>query len=309
MLWMFGDSFVAARAGASRRQAEFIRNSTALQTGYDPSQATIRFYSGQRLGKPADFAPSEGSTWLWPLNGIRMGNRLLLFYNRVASDSDKHSLGFQSVGWNAFMVDNPDAEPSKWTLRKLAGPEMSGRMLIGMSVIRVGGSVYAFVLDDRSHDAYLLRWPIHEAEGGRLSSPQWWGGAREGWQPNPEHRQIVIWKAGSEFSVQPDPHGGFLEVNSAGFGASTIVLRRAANLEGPWSEPQTLYRPPESDAPDAFVYGGKAHPELSGADLIVTYAANGSDERLATDMTIYFPRFVRVTFNADSMHGPHTASP
>ena len=57
-----------------------------------------------------------------------------------------------------------------------------------------------------------------------------------------------------------------------------------------------LYRPPESNAPKAFVYGAKAHPELRGAGLIITYTANGSDERLATDMSIYFPRFVRVTF-------------
>ncbi|MFP5210562.1 MAG: hypothetical protein ACLGRW_14865, partial [Acidobacteriota bacterium] len=64
------------------------------------------------------------------------------------------------------------------------------------------------------------------------------------------------------------------------------------------STPEMLYRPPESNAPQAFVYGAKAHPELHGADLIVTYTANGSDQRLATDMSIYFPRFVRVTFLA-----------
>jgi hypothetical protein len=55
-----------------------------------------------------------------------------------------------------------------------------------------------------------------------------------------------------------------------------------------------IYRPPESDAPDAFVYAGKSHPELKGADLILTYAANGPDEKVAKDMNLYFPRFVKV---------------
>ena len=300
VLWMFGDSFVAKKAGATRRQSAFIRNSVAIQTGYDPSHATIKFYSAMRRGNPADFAPPEGATWFWPLHGIRLENRLLLFYVRMASDPNKNSLGFQSVGWNAFMVDDPDAEPSKWKPRKLKGPEAQGKMLVGMSVIRDGEHVYAFVLNDVEHHAYLLRWLVSEAIAGRLSSPQWWCGAGEGWQENPAHRQMVIRNAGSEFSVQRDPHGGgFIEVNTAGFGATTIVFRRAPRPEGAWSEPQMLYRPPESDAPDAFVYGGKGHPELSGADLIVTYTANGSDERLVTDMSIYFPRFVRVTFSKD----------
>jgi len=301
VLWMFGDSFVDKKSGVTRRQSAFIRNSMAIQTGHDPSHAKIKFYSAMRRGKPSDFAPSEGATWFWPLHGIRLGNSLLLFYMRMARDPSKNSLGFQSLGWNAYMVDNPDAEPSEWKLRKLEGPETRGRMLVGMSVIRHGEHLYAYVLNDVEHHAYLLRWPVNEAKAGRLSSPQWWCSAGEGWQENPALRQIVIRDAGSDFSVQRDPQGGgFIEVNSAGFGASTIVFRRAPHLEGTWSEPQKLYRPPESDAPDAFVYGGKTHPELSGADLIVTYTANGSDERLATDMSIYFPRFVRVRLRTAS---------
>jgi len=299
-LWMFGDSFVAKKVGATRRQSDFIRNSVAIQIGHDPSHATIKFYSAMRRGNPSDFVPSEDEKWFWPLQGIRLGDRLLLFYMRMARDPNKNSLGFQSLGWNAFMVDNPDAEPSKWKPRKLDGPETQGKMLVGMSVIRDGQHVYAYVLDDVEHHAYLLRWPVSEAMAGRLSSPRWWCGASDGWQENPAHRQIVIRDAGSDFSVQRVPHGvGFIEVNTAGFGATTIVFRRAPCPEGTWSKPQKLYRPPESDAPDAFVYGGKAHPELSGADLIVTYTANGSDERLATDMSIYFPRFVRVTFSKE----------
>lgn len=44
VLWMFGDSFVAPKAGATRGQSAFIRNSVAIQTGYDPSHASIKFY-------------------------------------------------------------------------------------------------------------------------------------------------------------------------------------------------------------------------------------------------------------------------
>ncbi len=300
VLWMFGDSFITENPNATRRQSAFVRNSVAIQTGYDPSQAAIKFYSGRKEGKPADFAQSKGETWLWPMAGIRLGDRLLLFYTREASDPSKDSLGFKSVGWNAFLVSNPDAVPTEWILRPLAGPEVNSRILVGMSVVRSGGFIYTFALNDENHNAYLLRWSTKAAGAGQLSSLQWWCGAEIGWQKGPARRKIVMRDAGSEFSVQSDPRGGFLHISSAGFGASSIVMRRAARLEGPWSEPEMLYRPPESDAPEAFVYGGKSHPELTGADLIVTYAANGSDERLATDMSIYFPRFVRVNFGKNA---------
>ena len=148
VLWLFGDSLVAKKLGATRRQSKFIRNSVAIQTGYDPSHATIKFYSALREGNTSDFLPPEGTNWFWPLHGIRLGDRLLLFFMRMTRDPNKDSLGFQSVGWNAFMVDNPTAEPSKWKPHKLDGFETTGKMLVGMSVIREGEHVYAFVLND-----------------------------------------------------------------------------------------------------------------------------------------------------------------
>jgi hypothetical protein len=295
VLWMFGDSFIAEKPNSTRRQAAFIRNSVAIQTGYDPSHASIRFYCQRRHGKPADFVQCRGGNWYWPMHGIRLGNRLLLFFMRMAGDSSKASLGFQSVGWDAFIVDNSDAEPPDWKPRRLDGPETQGKMLVGMSVIRDGEFVYAFALDNLKFDAYLLRWPVRDAAAGRLTAPEWWCGPGESWTSNPAHRQVVMPDAGSEFSVQRDPRGsGYMEVKSAGFGATDIVMRQSPRLEGPWSQPRKIYRPPESDGPSPFVYGAKSHPELSGADLVITYTANGSDERLATDMSIYFPRFVKV---------------
>jgi hypothetical protein len=299
VLWMFGDSFVASKSGATRRQSAFIHNSIAIQTGYDPSQATISFYTPKRHGRTTELAPNKGSTWLWPLHGIRIGDRLLLFYMRMAPDHRKDSLGFQSVGWAAFLIANPDEDPSQWRLRTLEGPEMQGKMLVGMSLVRVSEYLDAFVLDDVAHHAYLLRWHANDAGEGRLNSPEWWCGADEGWQHNSACRAIVVRDAGTEFSVQPDPRGtGFVEVRSRGFGATDITMRHADHLEGPWGAEQTIYRPPESDAPKAFVYGAKSHPELTGAGMVVTYTANGDDARLATDMSIYFPRFVRIDFGA-----------
>jgi hypothetical protein len=49
-------------------------------------------------------------------------------------------------------------------------------------------------------------------------------------------------------------------------------MRAAPSLTGPWSDPQVVYRPPEYHRPRIMIYAAEAHPELSGADLVLTYA-------------------------------------
>ena len=67
-------------------------------------------------------------------------------------------------------------------------------------------------------------------------------------------------------------------VDSQGFGATTIGIRTARALTGPWSAATSVFTPPEDDEPNPFVYAGKAHPMLTthepGANLVVTYADN-----------------------------------
>jgi hypothetical protein len=137
-----------------------------------------------------------------------------------------------------------------------------------------------------------------DAEAGRLSRLQWWCGEKRGWlagdtiigRPEP-----VFHNGSTEFSVHRDPIGGrYLQVQRVGFGASDIGTRTAERLTGPWSAVKNIYRPPESDGPNPFVYAGKAHAELKGGEVVISYAANGGDNRLWNDLTIYLPRFVRL---------------
>jgi Domain of unknown function (DUF4185) len=291
VLWMFNDTFVARHPAGTRPHAAFLHNTVAIQSGYDPSHATIRFYWRMRRSGPSEIFPSEGKVWMWPGSGIRIGNRLLLFCKRVTSERSQDSLGFKSLGWNAYWVTNPDQEPTAWKLRLAA--RVSDTVAMASQTLRVGSFVYLFGHGEPEHDLYAARWSADTMAQGSLGNLQWWSG--KDWSGSASNRQPIQKNAGTETSVQRDPDGpGFLEVDSQGFGASDIVMLRAQNLEGPWSAPQIIYRPPESDAPDAFVYAGKSHAELKGADLVLTYVANGPDEKLATDMSLYFPRFVKV---------------
>jgi hypothetical protein len=135
---------------------------------------------------------------------------------------------------------------------------------------------------------YLLRWRIGDLAAGRLDKAQRWTG-RRGWEAASNlHRAPtpIMQVAGPECSLTFDRRlDRWVHVRSDGFGATTIVVSFAPRIEGPWSKPRFVFRPPESNRPDANVYAAKGHPELTGADLAVTYA------------TKTYPRFVRLTFS------------
>jgi hypothetical protein len=288
-----------------------VHNTVAVETRYDPSNASLRFYWRTRDGRQAAFASGRGGSWLWPSDGVRLGDKLLLFYMRIRPDRSKKSLGFREIGSASFLVNNPDTAPPEWVLRRLKIPQDPWSTLLGVAVLKEGGYLYAFGVSEPSHDAYLARWPVSDAADGDLSSPEWWCGSRLGWVRQEEIRQapvVVLPHASTEFSVQRNSQlRGYLEVQSVGFGASEIAIRQADTLYGPWSRPVKVYRPPESDDPRAFVYAAKAHPELTGADVVITYVANSFDERnLATNMNIYFPRFVRLDLRVIGQPRSHT---
>jgi hypothetical protein len=298
VLWLFGDSFVATKPGRGRSASRMPRNTVAMQNGYDPSRASIRFYWRTSHGAPASFFREQSENWLWPMHGVRLADHLLLFFNVVGTDRDPKSLGFRGVGWEVFMVSNLDLDPFRWVIRRVQVSENPWKITVGVAVVQEGDYLHVFSYDEPRHDAYLLRLPISLAKTGNFSELEWWCGTARGWMPQEkiEHAPEPVFTEGStEFSVHWDSvTHQYVEVQSTGFGASDISVRWSPHLEGPWTPPRTVYRPPESDGANPFVYAGKAHPELTGADLVLTYVANGSDERLAKDMSIYFPRFVRI---------------
>jgi hypothetical protein len=123
---------------------------------------------------------------------------------------------------------------------------------------------------------------------------RFWDGS--GWS---DETVAVIDYGAPELSVHFDQKlGQFVMVQTEGYGATTLAWRVADRPEGEWSDPGDLLRPPESFEPDAFVYAGKGHPELAGADLVATYVPSSFGERNSyeDEQRLYYPHFVRVTY-------------
>jgi hypothetical protein len=271
-----------------------VRNSVAIQHGADPERAELRFHYGRDPdGAPASFFPERGDAWRWPQQAVMVDGVLTLFLYELTGHGEG-GLGFAYAGWSALRVTNPQAEPGQWTMRELATPDTGPIAMVGVSVIVLGDHVLAYgVREPGDHAVLLLRWSRAAFVAGELHDPQVWSGPARGWSRGPP--VAVADRGQTEFSVVPDRDGGFLMVQTLGFGAAALVVRQAPAPTGPFGDPRELFVPPEGSRRGALVYAARAHPEQPGADLVLTYATNSLDpQTLMQDMALYFPRFLRL---------------
>ena len=294
VLWLFGDSYVATSAARRRDESVMVRNSVALQTGYDPTRAFMRFYFGYADGRPQSFVPEDGRYWLWPGHGIRRGDHALLFYGRVYQASEG-MWGFASADWTAFVVENPDDEPSSWQLHEAVVDPQVGDVGLGGAVLALGDSLYVYGNGGDTHSIYLARFDAERAMAGNLTGAEWWNGSEYGPVAS---REALLTLGAPEYSVHfAAPLGAYVFTQTEGFGASTLAIRTSPTPEGPWSDPRDLLRPPESYADEPFVYAGKAHPELAGAELVVTYVPSAFEGGPPDpEEALYYPRFLRASY-------------
>jgi hypothetical protein len=295
VLWLFGDSFIRRTAGDATNQW-MARNSVAVQTGRDPTRAFMRFYWRTEDDHPASFIPEAGQNWFWPGHGVRLGDRLLLFYGRLYQGGEGQ-WGFRYLDWTAFLVENPDDEPSAWRYREARVAPDEHDVSLAEAVIVEGDKLYVYgnAVNQLRHGVYLVRFELARAAEGDLTGEEWWTG--EGWGPRGE-RAAVLDTGAPELSVHfAEKLGLWMMVQSAGAGATTLGIRTAPRLEGSWSDLRDVLRPPESFYDDAFVYAGKGHPELTGGDLITTYVPSSYDDLPpAIGDAYYHPFFARLTF-------------
>lgn len=307
-LWLFGDSFVALDRPGDRRGSKMVRNSVALQDGIDLCTADLRFHwQLARDGGAASFFAEEGERWFWPGHGLRLddGPLVLFLYGIVATPGV--GLGFDGDGYALVVVEDPALAAGAWQPRRVEGPPLPFDAVPASAVVRDGAHVVALAIRQRgAHAGALVRYEATALARGELQGAQWWCGDDRGWlathQVGAPGPAWVIDDAGAECSLHWEPRlQRWLHVASYGFGASTIGVRTAVTLTGPWSVAREIHRPPESDRPRPFVYAAKAHPGLRGPrpdDLVVTYATNSFEFRDLFDedgqRTLYWPRCVLV---------------
>jgi hypothetical protein len=292
VLWLFGDSFIDRSGSKSRRNAVLVRNSIAIQTGYNPTMAKMRFFWKTKDGVPAAVFRQAGDRWLWPASGIMINDRLLIFLMQIRKA--KNDLGFEPCGWKAVLVTDLDKDPAAWPMRHLESPQKKDIIIGSGSAVVADGYVYVFSTNWRDQKVYIVRWPYRSAYKGDLVKPQWWAGGAAGWVyqsvSGPQPRSILS-GGQTEFSVEYVPRlKRYVQIQTLSLLNPCLAVCTSAALAGPWSARECIYSPAERNMQNLFIYAGKSHPAVQGADMVFTYVVNTRlKDTLMNDSSIYYP--------------------
>ncbi|MBK8706701.1 MAG: hypothetical protein IPN33_26055 [Saprospiraceae bacterium] len=225
-------------------------------------------------------------------------DKLIIFL--IKEKAIKTGLGFEAAGWYMVLISNPHDDPSKWQIQYIEGPETYGYIAGSAAVLKDEQYLYAFgAVEPATHEVYALRWKIDDAYSGNIKNPEWcingeWINRKTKY-PIPE----PLFIGATEYSVHFDKTiQKYIQIQSYGFGEAQIGIRMADSLEGTWTEPYLFNKPTYPGVKQPFMYSVKAHPELSGNGVYITYNVNSFDlSELIENQTIYFPKFVLLKLN------------
>lgn len=324
VLWLFGDTLISNKNSSIKRvpdDIKIIRNSIGIQTGLNPAEARMFFYwrKNNSINVPKPFFDSPyipKGNWLWPGDGAVLpdGKTLIIFFMDITPKDT--GLKFDSAGYQVAVISNFRDTPNKWEIqwvKNIVGYEPY-KVLLGSGVLVEDDFLYAYGVCSANTDqeVCVVRWPvsIFEKNEPDLSNPEWWCGTDYGWVNSQKLGQIkpaILWNKGqAEFTVNKingfNSEESFYLMTEAypsngSIGNSDLICRVSKSLVGPWSEKINIYKTLCRSNPKPkglMVYAGKYHPELTGADMIFTYATNVSDiNDLYSYKNIYYPRFLK----------------
>jgi hypothetical protein len=301
ILWLFGDSFISRTHKGSRRDAAVVRNSIGIQAGRDPSRGTMRFYWRGSDGSPQSFFPEAGGIWFWPGNGIKIGQKLVIFLMAVGRAANE--LGFELTGWSVVVIDNVRANPSSWRFPPPASRHNPHGVMLGVgSVFLRGAHLYAFGYQPNTGSVFLVRWALSAALAGDFCRPQWWTDPPGRWISTPALTASpppLFNQGQSEFSVHFEPVlERYVQIQAVGFGAVGIGWRSAPDITGPWSPLELFYHPEKPHLDQLLIYAAKAHPHLNNGNTVLTYVTNSLIyEEVIERNDLYYPRFLTIRFS------------
>jgi len=304
-LWLFGDSFVAAKEQRDRRGAFIVHNSIGLGRCDRNGRWRIDYVWGHHSdGSPSAFLEREHTAgWWWLFDGFLYDERLYLGLLEVekAPPLGNLQLPFRFTGVQLGRIENPRDPPQDWRIEviALASQPSQPRILPASALVVSQEYLYLFSFIDRSDGSYprgLARLPLRALDGrtrdlsGSIETLAIDGSWKAGLDAG--DARILMADSATEMSVHfhaefgawlaiynyPDVGEGFPDERPS----DAVWLRTAPNIEGPWSERQLLYRIPElaaSDSerrdPNTGCYAAKEHPQFaSGRSITFTYVCN-----------------------------------
>jgi hypothetical protein len=305
-LWLFGDSFIGKIESGRRPAARMISNAAAWQPLQDDQEA-MRFFWDRSGAEPAPLLrPTTAGAWYWPADGVVVDRRLYLFCKVVRKAEGAPGFQFDWFANDLLRIDNPQEEPVQWKIERCRLPEGKDAPRLGASCVCDGDYLYAFGLFPAAAvkplhvPLGLARLPKDRLATLDMKGWQYWCRGPEGdrWSAEPVDLVPLFTDAAPEMTVgRVRGIDGWVAVYTPVGIGTEVAVRQAPKPWGPWSQRQVVYRSPEP-GDKVFVYGAKAHPELSRRDgqLFITYCRNigGDLDEHVRRPEVYVPQAIEV---------------
>lgn len=294
-VWVFSDTFLGPvnPDGSRPITTPFVNNSFVVQRG-----DSLQTVTGGTATDPTALVPPPKNGWYWfgAAGTSRAGQNL-----------DIVALQFERTGpgqWDWRWVSNHLARFDSRTLKlqKLFPLPSAANVQWSAWQLRQGGYTYVYGVEDLGASKYQH---VARVKGDELMASRWQYWTGTGWSEDEGSSSRVLEGVANEHSVTRWGDGYLLVTHdTTELFSKRVVGYFACSPTGPFVNPVELYQTPETGADgsygdaDIITYNSHEHPDLRrGNSMLISYNVNSLDPNgdLYADVSIYRPRFVRVT--------------
>lgn len=301
--WIFGDTFLGTvSTDGSREKIDpvFIRNSVALQSGFD-----LKTYYGKTGNRDASFfippgAPvgkvySEDSLWFWPGDAFVVGDEIKVFLSSFYQKGEG-GWGFQWVGtWLASI----DVNTMKIKSMSKIDIQSDKEIHWGHAICDEADD-YIYIYGLGNGKPYVARVAKTENNDSDIkNASSWFFYNGKDWSQNiNEVKPMIDFEGGEQFSVFK-LNDKFVYLSQGGGFSHNIYAYNSSNPYSNWSKGKIIYEVPASENENIFPYNALAHPQFTkDGKLLISYCVNSFRmEDVFENADNYRPRFIRIPIN------------
>jgi hypothetical protein len=265
--WLFGDTLLLPQSGK-----QIQPNSIAWSDGTDATGCPKLTYHTEG-GSAAPFIEKDGSLTVWPLGPWGVDDHTFDFYTAYVYGSGPYAYWIGEIGLARIDVRTMQVT----TLARKLFDASSGfaSQVIGAQPVKIeDDGLLRVVLESLDHRELLAR--VAPDAVARADAYEFWDGS--GWskstadaaplwqlpQPQDDVQRLATFENGASIAWN-QALGRYVAVLNTGF--SSIGVRTAERLEGPWSDPVPLMDCLTFAQPAVpTCYSPVQHPELAGDD-------------------------------------------
>lgn len=288
---LFADTWWKFFGSNGRSGAIITSDSLAIQTGPDLTSATVTFH--QATTPNLRWFPVSDTHFAWPMDGVVIGDDLYVTSMRVLQSNP---LGAE-YGWCLHKVPNAKTTAvTSWVSTLLYASGDTGTRPIFSPYVE-GDYVYGFTVK-RQVGWLWNRWTLANFTGTNTQGAvEFWTGTA--WSTLETSAQVIAANPDTaEGSVHRRTDGRWVITDSVGAFPllnGQVKVSATSDLSSGFAVAATHTNPRHADPgslPAGYhTYAYKAHPQMPGDGLVVSYVDNAAG---APDLSIYWPKFVRL---------------